>query len=415
MANITAGLHRCGIFPFRLHAHILSRQHNRFCALHEGRNDNANHAGAAAVTHLPLDPGLPLAGRIREAENAVLVPPAGPERPQPCGAFAMAQPLTESLCFGGSATVPVNVFPSLAEPQQHLTGTWLFGGILSGHFGHMLCEGPGRLWALAGRTDIEGILFFARPFDKANRCRRMFAHLAALLDLPPVQMVTVPTQVERLILAEQGLGSGELLNGRTEARAFLRDGLARTAPEGKGRRFYISRSGQPARRGRILGEDSMEQQFATAGYEVIRPEEFPLAQQVAMFRAATHVCGTEGSPFHLLAMAGQTGCKVAVIQRRRSPTFAQICQHLDIFLGTETLQLDAVHSIHAPRKTGNANLVYLEPARETISAQLAEAGFLPPGTQWPEMSDDERNADLLRLQEAINQPLLRNDSGTSPA
>lgn len=353
---------------------------------------------------LPLDPTLPLAGRMREVAGALLVPPDAPDRPMPCGVFAGGQPVAESLCFGGSAAHAINAFPEPRPAERHLEGVWLFGGILSGHFGHMLVEGTGRLWALHGRTDVAGVVFFARPFDRVKHCAKLFSQMAALLGLPPVTVLETPTTVEHLLLPEQGLGSGELLNGRPESRAFLRDRLAHVAPEGEGRRFYITRTGQPARRGMILGEDSLEGLFAAAGYEVIRPEDHKMARQVAMLRAASHVVGTEGSPFHLLAMAAQAGCKVAVIQRRRSPTFGQICAHLDWFLGGKTVKIDQLTSIHAAKKGRNPNMIYLEPARPAMWAALHEAGFLE-GSPWPDMTADERKAALMRLETELEQRL----------
>lgn len=344
------------------------------------------------------------AGRTREVAGALLVPPNYDARPQPCGVFDGAVPVPESLCFGGSASQPVNVFPDPRPATRHLKGIHLFGGIVSGHYGHMLVEATGRLWALQGRSDVAGVLFFARPFDKVRQCARMFSRLAALLGLPPVTVLEEPVTVDILLLPEQGLGSGELLNGHPEARAFLRSRLAGVAPEGSGRRFYITRTGQPARRGMILGEASLEILFAAVGYEVIRPEDFPLARQVAMFRAASHVVGTEGSPFHLLAMAGQAGCKVAVIQRRRSPTFGQICEHLECFLGGKVTRIDALTSVHAPRKIRNANLIYLEPSRPEMWAALQDAGFVG-GAPWVDMTAEEREAALHRLEAETEQRL----------
>jgi hypothetical protein len=353
---------------------------------------------------LPQDPALPLTGRIRHVAGALLVPPTGPERPQPCGVFENGVPVAESVCFGGDAAQPISVFPAVPTATGHMAGTFLFGGILSGHFGHMLVEGTGRLWALHERADVAGVLFFARPFDKARQCGKMFAQMAALLDLPPVTVLESAVTVDHLLVPEQGLGSGNLLKGRPEVRDFLRNRLARVAPEGAGRKFYITRTGQPPRRGMILGEASLEALFAAQGYEVIRPEDFKLARQVAMFRAASHVVGTEGSPFHLLAMAAQTCCKVAVIQRRRSPTFAQICEHLEVFIGGSVTRLDAVTSIHAPKKFRNLNLIYLEPARPAMWAALHEAGFVG-GAPWSDLTAEERRAALQWLETETEQRL----------
>ena len=77
---------------------------------------------------LPTDPALPLAGCVRDVVGALLAPPAGPERPQPCGVFDGAVPVPESLCFGGIAAQAINAFPapraattptSILPPQQH--------------------------------------------------------------------------------------------------------------------------------------------------------------------------------------------------------------------------------------------------------------------------------------------------------
>ncbi len=344
-------------------------------------------------------------GPVVEVAGAVLVPPAGPEKPLPCGVFQGGKPLAESLCYGGTAGYAINAFPEVRPAARHLTGRYLFGGILSGHFGHMLVEGTGRLWALHGRTDVDGVLFFARPFDRVKHCARLFSQMAALLGLPPVTVLDQAVSVDHLIFAEQGLGSGALMLGRPQARAFLRDRLALVEPEGAGRKFYITRTGQPARRGMVLGEASLEALFAAQGYEVIRPEDYPMARQVAMFRGASHVVGTEGSPFHLLALAAQTGCKVAVMQRRRSPTFEQICQHLEVFIGGSVLRLDQVASIHAPKKIRNANLIYLEPDRPSVWAALAAAGFVG-GDPWVNMTEDERRS-ALRLLETATEKTLR--------
>ena len=144
--------------------------------------------------------------------------------------------------------------------------------------------------------------------------------------------------------------------------------------------------------------------FAAAGYEVIRPEDHKMRAQVAMFRGASHVVGTEGSPFHLLSMAAQDGCKVAVIQRRRSPAFGQICDHLERFIGGKVLRLDQTVSVHAGKKGRNPNLIYLEPSRPAMFAALAEAGFVT-GTPWPEMTAEERRAALARIETELETRL----------
>ena len=208
--------------------------------------------------------------------------------------------------------------------------------------------------------------------------------------MPRVEVVGEPVAVERLVLAEQGLGSGELLNGRPEARAFLRGRMAAVPPEGAGRRFYVSRTGQPARRGKVLDEEGLEALFAAAGYEVIRPEDYPLERQVAMFRAASHVVATEGSPLHLLSFAASEGCRVAVIRRRLSAVSGQIVESLRWFLGTLPLVFDEVVTVHARVGGRSENFTYLEPSRVALRAGLGAAGFFAADVaEWRERAERE--------------------------
>ncbi|MGI4801348.1 MAG: hypothetical protein ACRYG8_46465, partial [Janthinobacterium lividum] len=51
-----------------------------------------------------------------------------------------------------------------AEPEHDLEGTWLYGGYLFRHIGHMMTESVGRLWALrdaSGATSCKGVVFIA--------------------------------------------------------------------------------------------------------------------------------------------------------------------------------------------------------------------------------------------------------------
>ena len=353
---------------------------------------------------LPLDRQLPLVGRLTEVSNALLVPPNVRARPRPCGVFVEGRPVEMSLCFEGSASEPVSVFPEPRAPVRHLAGTYLYGGILSDHFGHMLCEGTGRLWALAGRTDVAGILFFPQPAHKAPNCAKAFAPLARLLQLPEVSVLVDPVTVDHLLVPEQGMGSGELMMGRPEVRAYLRDRLSRAPANAPGRRLYLTRTGQPRRRGMILGEQGLEQLFAAQGYEIIRPERLSLKAQIRLYHEASHVVGTEGSAFHLLALAGRSGCRVAMIKRRQSPLFQLICDQLETFLGTGVARVDEVQQTFSPRKFRDPNFIFLEMSRTAMWHVLQREGFVS-GEPWQEMDEAERLAAVNWLQEGINKRL----------
>jgi hypothetical protein len=356
--------------------------------------------------NLPRDPTLPLQGRMAEVRGALLVPAAQRGIPKPCGVFSEGRPVEMSVCFGGRSGESITRFPEPAAPERHMAGTYLFGGVLWDHFGHMLCEGTGRLWALAGRQDIAGVLFFPQPADNARVCARGFAALAQELGLPKVIVLDSPVTVDRLLVPEQGLGSGDLMLGRPESRAFLRDRLARPPGRERSRRLYLSRCGQPRRRGMVLGEAGLERLFAAQGFEIIRPERLELSTQLDAYRAASHVVGTEGSAFHLLALAGGTGCKVGVIKRRASPLFGLICDQLDTFLQTRSVRIETVLQVFAPKRFRDPNFIFLEMSRRAMWSDLAAHGFVS-GDPWDEMDAEERHAAKAWLQEGIGKRIVR--------
>jgi hypothetical protein len=212
--------------------------------------------------------------------------------------------------------------------------------------------------------------------------------------------------VDRLLVPEQGLGSGELMLGRPETRAFLRGRLSRVRSPDRRRRLYLSRCGQPRRRGMILGEEGLERLFAAQGYEIVQPERMDLAAQLEMYHEASHVVGTEGSAFHLLAVAGGIGCNVAVIKRRESPLYGLICEQLAIFLQTDPVRIETVAQVFAPKRFRDPNFIFLEMSRAAMWKSLAAKGFVG-GDTWPEMAEDERQAARAWLQEGIGKRIVR--------
>jgi hypothetical protein len=355
---------------------------------------------------LPRDRHLSLRGRVAEVRGALLVPPLVRGLPKPCGVFSDGQPVEMSLCYGGKAGEQITAFPEPRAPKRHLAGTYVFGGVLWDHFGHMLCEGTGRLWALPDRSDIAGVLYFPQPADNARVCAKGFAALAKALALPEVIVLEDPVTVDLLLVPEQGLGSGDLMLGRPETRSFLRDRLSRNRGTGRARRLYLSRSGQPRRRGMILGEQGLERLFAAQGYEIVRPERLDLDAQLAMYHDASHVVGTEGSAFHLLALAGRSGCNVAVIKRRDSPLFGLICDQLETFLETKAIRLDQVFQVFAPKRFRDPNFIFLEMSRRAMWNSLQSHGFVT-GDPWSEMDEEEREAARVWLQDGIGKRIVR--------
>jgi len=77
-------------------------------------------------------------------------------------------------------------------------------------------------------------------------------------------------------------------------------------------KLYVSRSRLDS--ARIIGEEIVEEMFAAEGYRVIHPQTLPLAEQVALFNAATSVAGFIGSAMHNIVFS-RGGIEVTCIAR----------------------------------------------------------------------------------------------------
>lgn len=214
------------------------------------------------------------------------------------------------------------------DTNLRLEGTCIFGGVVSQHFGHVLTQSLGRLWAhelapeapilflpeTLGVTALPGYLVdLARSFGIENELR--------LLDRSAA--------VSRLLLPQDICN----LAYRPSATPHFRDWLARSrptaGPELSGR-LYVSRSRLGLQAGQYLQETVLETALAANGYTVFHPQEHSVAAQFAAYSTASHMIFADGSAAHMWSLAAREGQTAAVILRRpRDRQFARWFRSLD--------------------------------------------------------------------------------------
>ena len=296
--------------------------------------------------------------------------------------------------------------PADTSPR-HLPGTWLFGGMLYAHFGHFLCESTARLWGidLQGH-DISGVLYHPKP--KLTRPARLLDPTRPWLAVAgvtlPVEAPADPVTVDRLLIPEQGFGTGDMVAGRPEYRAYLRRHFgAQIAPDG-GARMYISRSRLYSKRGRILGETLLEQHLAAQGYEVFHPQEHPIDTQIARYKAARQIISTDCSALHLAAFFADPTDQVAIIARRPGPTVDDFIAQYRAFCGLVprvSSHLTALHGL-AGAKLAQMSEVYAEADFALIQQDLHAAGFIAAGPRWSNPDPQQIAAELADYAERQN-------------
>lgn len=182
-----------------------------------------------------------------------------------------------------------------------LAGTWVhLDSEYPGHFGHLLTEQLSRMWAWP--RILEELGTEARPrVLLSTRTPRTTLHtferdvLGAFgVAEKDVVIIDRPVRVERLLSATPMLAQPQWVHPGV-ADAWRRAGaaLAAGAPERAWPRriFCARRSDKRACR----NAPEVEALFAGEGFTIVHPEELPLAEQAAMFRAADVVAGYAGA------------------------------------------------------------------------------------------------------------------------
>jgi hypothetical protein len=359
-----------------------------------------------------FDPRASLSPRIEIVEDALVIP-WDPERrrgvTRPAGVLrADGSPVAAATCWrapGLPTTTPPPPPPPGTEVAE-LPGTHLFAGLAYGHFGHFLCESTGRLWA--ADRGAEGIVFLPkRPKGREAAALAMAGPVLEAFGLGalPRRCLMRPTRVERLIVAPQGFGTGRMIEGAPEFRAFVAERLgAGIAPEGP-ERLYISRARLYAKRGGILAEAEIEARLAAEGYGIFHPQEHPIEVQIARYRAARLLVSTDNSALHLAALVQPRGARTAILLRRPGKLYRDFVRQFRRFAGEAPVIVDATDRFwfRAGARL-QRNEMLGRPRLPAIGAALAAAGFVADGA-WPELSDDRLAAAIAGVEARLGRPL----------
>jgi capsular polysaccharide biosynthesis protein len=176
-----------------------------------------------------------------------------------------------------------------------------------GHFGHAMTEQLSRLWAWERAKEAEPEL---RALMAATRGRPQLAPFEPLLysaaGVPREDLVLVngPVRVDRLIAATPMFSQPRYVHPAVrETWCRVGAALEAAAPDRTyAQRVFVSRRGG---RRSCRNADEVEALFAARDFQIIFPEDFPLPEQVAIFRQAEVIAGFSGSGLFTLALAEQ--------------------------------------------------------------------------------------------------------------
>jgi capsular polysaccharide biosynthesis protein len=196
----------------------------------------------------------------------------------------------------------------VAAPEtdaQPLPGSWFYLDNQKRGFGHVLSEQISHLWGWSIAKERDPSL---RALVFQNRGRQLSQWEYDLFEaggVPRDDLVLAegPVRVESLICASPMFSMPAFVSPQiVETYQRIGDGLEpRARPGSWPRRIFVSRR-LPKRR--CHNRDEVERLFQDAGFEVIFPEDHPIADQVAYFRRAEVIAGFAGSGMFTMAFSG---------------------------------------------------------------------------------------------------------------
>ncbi|MCW3780182.1 glycosyltransferase family 61 protein [Defluviimonas salinarum] len=279
--------------------------------------------------------------------------------------------------FGKRFTQPLSERP---VPVEKWSGRHIWGGLFFGNFGHFLMETISRLW-IRGRVDAESVLFVPRH-DALTDFKGYQSALYELLDIGiPARIVTDPVEVDELIVPGQGFGLGRISRATPEFKDLLNVMAASIEPNGP-EKLYISRT-QFGGQGGVLSEACLEANMEALGYTVIHPQRLSLPRQLALYKAAKHVVGLDGSAFHLFGFVAREDQRAAIVLRRNSEAFTAIATQLESFMGHPPVIINALAADWMPETQNFANhQTWGELDFSEVGRCLGAGGFIKKSDVW---------------------------------
>ncbi|WP_418606724.1 DUF6270 domain-containing protein [Georgenia sp. SUBG003] len=259
----------------------------------------------------------------------------------------------------------------------YLPGRYYYLGTADRHFGHFAVESTSRLWhllafGLDGRTPLlvpHRLLSQVDSFGWED-LKGWQRDLLAEFGVPEPVVVSDPVVVEDLLVPQQGALLFSDYHAPAHQDLFYRHDTDRRGIRRSDRKFFLRR---PVTRGkgRVAGEDYLAGYLGGFGYETVAPEEFPVADQLAMVRDASHVVGAQGSAFHLFNLLGRSRTDVLLLQRLSDFSSAAFVKTLKPYVGR--LELCPPSTRLASTFSSAQDLTFLD-TRETLQRL---AGFDP--------------------------------------
>lgn len=200
-------------------------------------------------------------------------------------------------------------YRNLNHKPDLFVDTCIYGGFITRHFGHTMCESMHRLWAIKKFEHCDNIIFFTAP----NNNSKIIRDAAEFLGINSNKLLITDKSIEcnKLIIPERGT----TIKNRGPSPAYL-DELPAIHIIG-GSKVFVTRRNLSSL-GYIAGEQWLAKILEQHGFVDFAPEKHSYATQINTYATASQLIMVEGSSIHGLDIIGRMpNHKIGILNRRQ--------------------------------------------------------------------------------------------------
>lgn len=201
---------------------------------------------------------------------------------------------------------------SINDDPVRFEGDYYLIGSVHSHFGHFMLEGLSRLWATtilpAGfMANVKFVVYEPGIPPYARECFRLLG-----IDLSQIVFCPPRAEFERLIIPAPAYRSHWWVQPEQVRtwETITENALAERSREYPDK-IFLSRSKIKERP--LENEAEIEEIFKGTGYEIVSPEDYPMAEQIRMAASAKAIAGCVGSGLYLAAFQKKAEVPTVVI------------------------------------------------------------------------------------------------------
>lgn len=200
----------------------------------------------------------------------------------------------------------------LQKSDEHLSGTYIYGGCLFSHYGHLIWDSLSRLYTIRQHKGYK-IIYTCPYYEQLDSVIHLFLKNIGVEN--EVHLIKVPTSVENLIYSLPGSALNPLYITDEQLNAlkcfqFSKEVCANDSVN----KLWLSRSNLEL--GTIVNELVIEKVLEKIGFKIIHPEMLPLQEQVRLISTAEIVACFDGSALFTILFSENIFSKFYIFNRR---------------------------------------------------------------------------------------------------